>query len=110
MPPASLRRRGAAVTTVLAASGYPDAPRKGAAITIPDTLPSRSILFHAGTTRDTEGRLRVAGGRVLNATGLGADVAAAAEASRQLAEAIQYDGKVYRRDIGWREVRRARAS
>jgi len=100
----------AAVTTVVASQGYPDAPRKGAAISLPGTLPPDTLLFHAGTTRDAAGALRVAGGRVLCATGLGRDVAAAAAHSRTLAEAIQYEGRVFRRDIAWREVARARAS
>ncbi len=95
-----------AVTTVLAAPGYPDAPKKGAPITVPTSLPSDTILFHAGTR--TEGdALLVSGGRVLCATGVGPDIAAAGKASRRLAEAIQFDGKLYRRDIGWREVARA---
>jgi phosphoribosylamine--glycine ligase len=53
--------------------------------------------------------LRVAGGRVLCATGYGPTVAAAAEASRRLADAVSFDGKVLRRDIGWREIARAGA-
>ncbi len=99
-----------AVVTVLASSGYPDAPKQGALISLPPSLPPDTLLFHAGTRRDAEGRLRVAGGRVLGATGLGPDVAAAAQASRALADAIQYEGKIFRRDIAWREVARARAS
>ncbi|MBE0591016.1 MAG: phosphoribosylamine--glycine ligase, partial [Gemmatimonadales bacterium] len=54
--------------------------------------------------------LRTAGGRVLCATGLGTDVTAAAERSRELAEAIEFEGRQYRRDIAWREAARARAS
>ncbi len=104
------RAARAAVTTVLASQGYPDAPQKGAAITLPETLPPDTMLFHAATTRDRAGTLRVSGGRVLCATGLGADVGSAARASRALAEAIQYQGKIFRRDIAAREVARARAS
>jgi phosphoribosylamine--glycine ligase len=100
----------AAVTTVVAARGYPDAPEKGAAVSLPVTRPAGTLLFHAGTTRTPDGALRVSGGRVLCATGLGPDVASAAAASRELAQAIQYQGRVFRRDIGWREAARARAS
>lgn len=102
--------RGAAVTTILAAQGYPDAPRKGAAITLPDVLPANTLLFHAGTARDAGGELRAVGGRVLCATGLGPDVPAAQAASRRLADAISFEGKVFRRDIAWREVARAGAA
>ncbi|MCH7875053.1 MAG: phosphoribosylamine--glycine ligase [Gemmatimonadetes bacterium] len=100
----------AAVTTVLAAAGYPDAPQRGQAITIADRLPADTVLFHAGTRRDSDGTLRSVGGRVLCATGFGPDVSTAAAASRLLAEQVTFDGKQYRRDIGWREIARARAS
>ncbi|HSC58112.1 MAG TPA: phosphoribosylamine--glycine ligase [Gemmatimonadales bacterium] len=99
-------RRGAAVTTVLAAPGYPDAPRRGAPITIPDDLPTGVTVFHAGTDIG-DGTLRVSGGRVLTVTGVGESFAEAQAASRAGAEAIQFEGKVWRRDIGWREATRA---
>lgn len=99
-----------AVTTVLASPGYPAAPLKGAEIFIPDELPPETILFHAGTARDESGVLRTAGGRVLCATGLGSDVLEAVTRSRALAESIEFDGKVFRRDIAWREVARAGAA
>jgi phosphoribosylamine--glycine ligase len=99
----------AAVTTVLAARGYPDTPEKGAVISLPAALPDDTLLFHAGTTADPDGSLRVAGGRVLCATGLGADVPAAADRSRWLADAISFAGRQFRRDIGWREAARAGA-
>lgn len=106
-PPRRLRHARAAVTTVLAARGYPEAPEKGAAISLPNELPSNTLLFHAGTARDPDGTLRVAGGRVLCATGLGPDVRTAAERSRRLADAITFSGRTLRRDIGWREAARA---
>ncbi len=96
----------ASVTTVLASRGYPDAPAKGAAITIPDELPEGVTVFHAGTTRGDDGILRVAGGRVLNVTAVATTFAEAQRRSRMTAEAIHYEGKVYRRDIGWREAAR----
>jgi phosphoribosylamine--glycine ligase len=99
--------RRAAVTTVLAARGYPEAPLKGAEITLPRALPDDAVLYHAGTTRDSAGVLRTNGGRVLCATGFGATVAAAAAASRRLADQVEFEGKVLRRDIGWREVARS---
>ena len=100
----------AAVTTVVAASGYPAAPLKGAAIDVPSTLPQNTILFHAGTKLDEQGTLRASGGRVLCATGLGGSVAEAAERSRDLAEAVAFEHAVFRRDIAWREVARAGAT
>jgi phosphoribosylamine--glycine ligase len=98
----------ASVTTVLAADGYPDEPRRGDAITIPTGLPEGVTVFHAGTSRDSGGTLRTNGGRVLNVTAVAPDFAQAQHRSRTAAEAIQFEGKVFRRDIGWREAARAR--
>jgi phosphoribosylamine--glycine ligase len=102
---------GAAVTTVLAARGYPDSPEKGVPIELPSPadLGGDVLVFHAGTARDTAGTLRTAGGRVLSVTGLGADVPAAARASAAACERIRFAGKTWRRDVGWREIRRERA-
>jgi phosphoribosylamine--glycine ligase len=99
----------AAVATVLAASGYPDQPELGAAIDVPRDLEAGVLVFHAGTGRDPDGTLRVQGGRVLTVTGLGDDVAEAARRSADASEQIAFQGKTYRRDIGWRDIARARA-
>ncbi|MGD2135845.1 MAG: phosphoribosylamine--glycine ligase [Gemmatimonadales bacterium] len=100
----------AAVTTVVATPGYPQAPVKGGEIELPAELPEQTLLFHAGTAVDDAGVLRTAGGRVLCATGLADAVPEAAQRSRALAERIQFDGRVFRRDIAWREVARAGAA
>jgi phosphoribosylamine--glycine ligase len=101
---------GAAVTTVLAARGYPDNPEAGAEIVLPDHLGDGILVFHAGTTRDARGTLRVKGGRVLAVTALGPTVAAAARAGRAACERIRFDGMTWRRDIAWRELARAGAA
>lgn len=93
----------AAVTTVLAAAGYPDAPVKGAAITIPADLPSGVTVYHAGTRLDDDGTLRVNGGRVLNVTGVADRFTDAQRLSRDSAARIAFDGRQFRADIGWRE-------
>ena len=100
----------AAVTTVLAARGYPEKPERGAAIRIPNDLGPDVVVFHAGTAREADGTLRTAGGRVLSVTGLGTDVPAAARASAAASERIAFDGKTWRRDIAWRELQRAGAA
>jgi phosphoribosylamine--glycine ligase len=102
--------RCAAVTTVLAAAGYPDSPRAGAAIAIPARLEADpdTHVFHAGTTLGTDGVLRVAGGRVLAVTATAPTVELAALKSREAADAIEFEGKQFRRDIGWREIARQR--
>ena len=73
---------------------------------LPTELPKDTILFHAGTKMQN-GTLVVSGGRVLCATGLGADMPAALEASQRLVDAVEFDKKVFRSDIGWREIARA---
>lgn len=96
----------AAVTTVLAASGYPDKPRSGDAITIP-SVPSDVIVFHAGTKGDANGTLVTAGGRVLAVTGLAGSIDDAQAASQSFAAEITFAGKQFRSDIGWRELTRS---
>jgi phosphoribosylamine--glycine ligase len=96
--------RSAGVTTVLASRGYPERPEKGAPIDIPGSLPAGVTVFHAGTARGPDGVLRVNGGRVLTVTAVGATFTEAQRHSREAAEAIDFDGKIYRPDIGWREA------
>jgi phosphoribosylamine--glycine ligase len=95
----------AAVATVLAARGYPETPELGAAIVVPRDVEPGTLIFHAGTYRDPDGTLRVCSGRVLTVTGLGHTVAEAAQRSAAACERIAFEGKTYRRDIGWREIR-----
>ena len=102
-------RAGAAVTTVVAAEGYPGSVRSGDAITLPAA--ERDVLvFHAGTKRDANGTLVTAGGRVLAITALGESLAKAQELSASHAARVRFAGRHYRRDIGWRELARQPAS
>jgi phosphoribosylamine--glycine ligase len=100
-------RPDAALTTVLAAGGYPGPYAKGQEITIPDWIAADEhlVVFHAGTARQGE-KLVTAGGRVLAVTGVGRTIERAAERSRAGAAAIEFEGKQFRRDIGWREIER----
>ena len=95
------------MTTVLAAHGYPETPRKGDAIRLP-AIPVGVHVFHAATARDREtGELVTNGGRVLTVTATGATIEEAAAASRDFAERVSFDGKQFRRDIAWRELERS---
>ena len=94
------------VTTVLAARGYPARPEKGAAIDIPTELPAGVTVFHAGTAIDDDGALRVSSGRVLNVTAVAPSFGKARRLSSETSDMMEFDGKVYRRDIGWREAGR----
>jgi len=98
----------AAVTTVLAAAGYPDEPRRGDPIAMRAELPPGTLVFQAGAQRDDVGTLRTNGGRVMAVTGVASTFSAAQAASRAGAEAIGFAGKQFRSDIGWREARRQR--
>ena len=96
----------AAVGVVMAAEGYPDAPRTGAAITGLEAAAKLSgKVFHAGT-RLSGDSVVVSGGRVLCATGMGATVAEAQKAAYALADAVHWPGAIYRRDIGFRAIGR----
>ena len=93
-----------ALTVVLAANGYPGDYQKGTAIRLPELTESSSrMIFHAGTAL-RDGQLVATGGRVLNATGRGATLAEARDAAYALAEAVDWPGGFYRRDIGWRAL------
>jgi len=94
-----------AMTVVLAAAGYPGAYRKGDAIGGLDALPEDSfhMMFHAGT-RAIDGQVLAHGGRVLNATARGATLAEARDRAYALADAVDWPGGQFRRDIGWRAL------
>jgi phosphoribosylamine---glycine ligase len=98
----------AAVTTVVAAAGYPEKPRSGDAIVLPPAA-NDVIVFHAGTRR-TGDSLVTAGGRVLAVTGLGDSLEDAQRRSQEFAAAVSFPGKQFRTDIGWRELSRSRVS
>jgi phosphoribosylamine--glycine ligase len=96
----------AALGVVMAAEGYPDAPRTGDTIMGLDEaarLPGK--IFHAGT-RLSGDDVVVSGGRALCATAMGATVAEARQAAYALADAVRWRGAIYRRDIGHRALGR----
>lgn len=96
----------AALAVVMAASGYPDNPRRGDGIEGLERaarLPGK--IFHAAT-RLEGGRVMTNGGRVLTAVALGATVSEAQRAAYALADTIHWSGVQLRRDIGYRAVQR----
>jgi phosphoribosylamine---glycine ligase len=95
-----------AVTTVVAAAGYPHNVRTGDVIELPPSEEGIEV-FHAGTARDpSTNKLVTAGGRVVAVTAVASGLIEAAELSRSYAEQVSFKGKQLRRDIGWREVTR----
>jgi phosphoribosylamine--glycine ligase len=103
--PTPLFRAGFAVTTVVSAPGYPDAPRTGAPIELPE-LEEGVILFQAGTRRAPDGSLVTAGGRVVSVTAVAEHLEDAQRRSAAGADGVSFPGRHYRPDIGWRETRR----
>jgi phosphoribosylamine--glycine ligase len=96
--------RRTALGVVMAAHGYPEAPRKGDAI---NGLPSDAddaMVFHAGTEL-VEGVVRTSGGRVLCVTALADSVKQAQQRAYDVARGIHFDGAQYRHDIGHRAVK-----
>lgn len=103
-----LWRAASAVTTVVAAPGYPEKAHTGAPLTLPAPADD-VIVFHAGTRRDPDGSLYSAGGRVLAVTAVAPTLAAARERSHAMAVAVELDGKQLRSDVAARELTRQRA-
>lgn len=89
----------AVVDVVLAAKGYPTDPESGAVIVGLESVPDDVLVFHAGTARD-EGRVVVAGGRVLSVVGTGPTVPEARNRAYDGVSAINWPGMSYRGDIG----------
>ncbi|MDE6366536.1 MAG: phosphoribosylamine--glycine ligase, partial [Muribaculaceae bacterium] len=87
-----------AVTVMAVSGGYPGSYAKGKVITGTE-LAGESLLFHAGTDIDAEGRLVTSGGRVIAATSYGTDIPDAAAKSFKAIGALDFEGKYYRRDI-----------
>jgi phosphoribosylamine--glycine ligase len=96
----------ACVGVVLAAAGYPSNPVAGAIIEGLEELPTGDELqvFHAGTRLDASGRLTASGGRVLTVCALGDGLTQARERAYQAADAIRFEGRQLRRDIGLRAI------
>ncbi len=92
-------RAGACVSIVIAAEGYPEAPKPGATLT-PEAAEGRDgvMVFHAGTKKDGS-RWLAAGGRVLAVVGLGADLAAAREHAYSVVPLVAGPGLRWRKDV-----------
>jgi phosphoribosylamine--glycine ligase len=89
-------RDESAVTVVLASEGYPESPKIGSEISLPDA--ADAYIYHAGTT-SSDGRLLSSGGRVVTVTGLGSNLAAAREQAYETISTIALNKSFYRTDI-----------
>ncbi len=103
--PQPVWRDEAAICVVVAAEGYPGAPKAGGAIRGAEAdLGPDAVVFQAGTRRDAEGVLRASGGRVLNVCARAPSLKAARDRAYGAVAAIDYPDGFWRRDIGWRAL------
>jgi phosphoribosylamine--glycine ligase len=104
----SLRwKKKSAVCVVMASGGYPGKYEKGKVISGLDEIAEdeNTIIFHAGTKRDG-GKVVTNGGRVLGLTTLDETLPKAIERNYELIKRIHFDGCYYRKDIGFKALRR----
>ena len=97
--------RRVALGVVMAASGYPLAPRKGDRVMNLPADAVDAVVFHAGTSPSDAGPV-TSGGRVLCVTALGDSVRQAQQGAYDVLRGIHFDGAQYRRDIGHRAIKR----
>jgi phosphoribosylamine--glycine ligase len=98
----------AALTVIMAASGYPGTPQKGTVIEgLDEAAKIEGVnVFHAGTKAGANGEITAYGGRVLAVTATGKTVTEAQSRAYKGVDAIRWPGGFCRRDIGWRAVAR----
>ena len=90
-----------AISVVMAAPGYPEAPTYGSAIDLTRVARMPDVqVFHAGTEKDSRGHLRAVAGRVLTVCATGADLTAARASAYSAIDSIGWPEGIYRRDIG----------
>jgi len=100
----SLRPRFSGKTAcgvVIAAPGYPGSYPKGIPIDL-SGVNGKDLLFHASTSRGSDGRLMTGGGRCFTAVGVGDDWTSARGDAYRLTERARFDGAWFRPDIGAR--------
>ncbi len=95
-----------ALTVVVAAKGYPGQPRLGGRVELGGAEDGGAVVFQAGTRREGD-HLVASGGRVLAVTATGDTLPEARDAAYRAVERIGFADGFWRRDIGWRELRRA---
>jgi len=102
-------RDDAALTVVMAATGYPGVPQKGSIIRGLERAEAAGVeIFHAGTAVQ-DGAIVANGGRVLNVTAMAGTVAEAQQRAYAAVDLIDWPEGFCRRDIGWRAVERENA-
>lgn len=88
-----------AATVMLVSGGYPGSYEKGMEISMLENI-DKSLIFHAGT-KTKDGKIVTDGGRVISVTSLGKSKDMAVSKSLEIAEKITFEGKYFRKDIGF---------
>jgi len=101
--------RRTALGVVVAAAGYPEAPRSGDPVIAVPADAEDCVVFHAGTQL-VDGQLLTSGGRVLTVTALGDSVRAAQRRAYDAVAQVRFAGQQYRTDIGHRAIHRRAAA
>jgi len=94
-----------AICVVMASGGYPEAYKKGYIIHGLDNVDSDTTVFHAGTKLKGND-IVTAGGRVLGITSQGQTLKSAMKKAYKAVGKITFDGAYYRKDIGYRALKR----
>jgi phosphoribosylamine---glycine ligase len=89
-----------ATTIVAVSGGYPNEHKTGLEISGLDIVDGDSLIFYAGAKKDGN-KILTSGGRVVCATALADQLADALNRAKKLIEAINFEGKYFRRDIGF---------
>ncbi len=98
--------KSSCLCVVIASKGYPDKYEKGKTITGLDEVKKLKdvVVFHAGTVLQSPGIFITNGGRVLGVTALGSDIKNAKARAYEAVKKIDFDGKYFRGDIGYRAL------
>ncbi len=96
------------VGVVMAAGGYPGDYAKGDVISLPSATPEGTKIFHAGT-KEQDGKVVTAGGRVLCVTALGDTVTEAQQRAYSLLKEVSWKDAYFRTDIAYRAIAREQA-
>lgn len=95
-------KEGSSACVILAAENYPKSPRKGDVIDGLEEADKHEnvVVFHAGTSKDENGDILTAGGRVLAVTSIASQISNALHRSYKATNEIDWKGMYFRRDIG----------
>lgn len=96
---------GYSVCVVMSSGGYPGSYEKGKVIHGLDDAAKikNTMVFHAGTQKQDE-KIVTSGGRVLSITALGPNIKEAISRTYEVVDLIDFEGKQYRKDIGYKAI------